>query len=84
MLWGAHAQAKAPLVAAAGGSHRVLQCNHPSPLSATRGHRCPSSAAGTSARRAASSRPPNRARPPDWRLDLPVGHCEEARTAGKR
>ena len=36
MLWGAHAQAKAPLVASAGGRHQVLQCNHPSPLSATR------------------------------------------------
>jgi uracil-DNA glycosylase len=37
MLWGAHAQSKAPLVAAAGQRHLVLQCNHPSPLSATRG-----------------------------------------------
>ena len=36
MLWGAHAQAKAPLVAAAGAQHLVLQANHPSPLSATR------------------------------------------------
>jgi uracil-DNA glycosylase len=36
MLWGAHAQAKVPLVAAAGGRHLVLQCNHPSPLSAAR------------------------------------------------
>lgn len=37
MLWGAHAQAKAPLLAgAAGGPHLLLQCNHPSPLSATR------------------------------------------------
>ena len=36
MLWGAHAQNKAPLVAAAGRPHLVLQCNHPSPLSATR------------------------------------------------
>lgn len=34
MLWGAHAQSKARLVA--GGGHLVLQCNHPSPLSATR------------------------------------------------
>ncbi len=34
MLWGAHAQAKAPLVGA--GPHQVLQSNHPSPLSATR------------------------------------------------
>lgn len=36
MLWGAHAQAKAPLVAAAGPQHLVLAANHPSPLSATR------------------------------------------------
>ena len=37
MLWGAHAQAKAPLLAAeSGGGHLLLQCNHPSPLSATR------------------------------------------------
>jgi len=37
MLWGAHAQAKAPLIAAAGaGRHAVLQANHPSPLSARR------------------------------------------------
>jgi uracil-DNA glycosylase len=37
LLWGAHAQAKAPLVEAAGRGHLVLQANHPSPLSATRG-----------------------------------------------
>ena len=36
LLWGAHAQAKAPLIAAAGPQHLVLQANHPSPLSATR------------------------------------------------
>ena len=37
LLWGAHAQAKAPLIAAAGGGrHLVLQANHPSPLSARR------------------------------------------------
>jgi len=36
LLWGAHAQAKAPLLAAAGGRHAVLSCNHPSPLSALR------------------------------------------------
>lgn len=36
MLWGAHAQAKAPLIEAAGGGHLVLQANHPSPLSASR------------------------------------------------
>lgn len=37
MLWGAHAQSKLGLIAASGQAHRVLQCNHPSPLSATRG-----------------------------------------------
>ena len=34
MLWGAHAQAKAPLLAQP--QHRVLMANHPSPLSALR------------------------------------------------
>jgi uracil-DNA glycosylase len=38
LLWGAHAQSKAPLILAGGaGRHLVLQSNHPSPLSATRG-----------------------------------------------
>lgn len=44
MLWGAHAQRKAPLIDQAAASqgadqarHLVLQSNHPSPLSATRG-----------------------------------------------
>ncbi|WP_157269324.1 uracil-DNA glycosylase [Azohydromonas aeria] len=36
MLWGAHAQAKRPLVEAAGGEHLVLVSNHPSPLAATK------------------------------------------------
>ena len=37
LLWGAHAQAKAPRVRAAGaGRHLVLMANHPSPLSARR------------------------------------------------
>ena len=36
MLWGAHAQAKAALINAAGPHHRVLHSNHPSPLSALR------------------------------------------------
>ena len=37
LLWGAHAQAKAPLIdAAGGGRHLVLLANHPSPLSARR------------------------------------------------
>lgn len=41
MLWGAHAQRKLALIEAAAGARsgeiRVLQSNHPSPLSATRG-----------------------------------------------
>ena len=37
LLWGAHANAKAGLIEAAGGGrHRVLLANHPSPLSARR------------------------------------------------
>ena len=36
LLWGAHAQAKAGRIEAAGRGHAVLQCNHPSPLSARR------------------------------------------------
>lgn len=38
MLWGAHAQAKKPLIEAAAGAvrHLILQANHPSPLSAAR------------------------------------------------
>ena len=37
LLWGAQAQAKAPLIeAVAPGRHLVLQCHHPSPLSARR------------------------------------------------
>ena len=37
LLWGAHAQSKAPLIAAVGGGrHVVLLANHPSPLSARR------------------------------------------------
>jgi uracil-DNA glycosylase len=36
MLWGAHAQRRAPIADSASHRHLVLQCNHPSPLSATR------------------------------------------------
>ncbi len=36
LLWGAHAQASAPRIQAA-GHHLVLCCNHPSPLAARRG-----------------------------------------------
>jgi uracil-DNA glycosylase len=37
MLWGAHAQAKRRLIDTQPHRHRVLACNHPSPLSARRG-----------------------------------------------
>ncbi|WP_088281472.1 uracil-DNA glycosylase [Ideonella sp. A 288] len=37
LLWGAHAQGKAPLIESVdGGRHLVLRANHPSPLSARR------------------------------------------------
>lgn len=37
MLWGAHAQSKAPLIESlAPGRHQLLRANHPSPLSARR------------------------------------------------
>ncbi len=36
MLWGAHAHALAPQAGAGSARHLVLQCSHPSPLSATR------------------------------------------------
>jgi uracil-DNA glycosylase len=36
LLWGAHAQAKAHLIAAIGPQHLLLRANHPSPLSARR------------------------------------------------
>lgn len=42
MLWGAHAQAKAGMIEATAARHGrevlLLQCNHPSPLSARRGN----------------------------------------------
>lgn len=38
ILWGSHAQAKAPLIRAAGGArHLLIESPHPSPLSAYRG-----------------------------------------------
>jgi uracil-DNA glycosylase len=37
LLWGAHAQSFQPVIERARGAHRVLQANHPSPLSARRG-----------------------------------------------
>jgi uracil-DNA glycosylase len=36
MLWGSQAQAQAGLITGTGRGHRVLACNHPSPLSARR------------------------------------------------
>jgi uracil-DNA glycosylase len=36
MLWGSHAQAQSSRMELGGAGHLVLQCNHPSPLSATR------------------------------------------------
>jgi uracil-DNA glycosylase len=36
LLWGAHAQAKGPRIAHAGGTNRILVSNHPSPLAARR------------------------------------------------
>ena len=36
LLWGAHAQAKAPLIRDTSDRHLLLQSNHPSPLSASR------------------------------------------------
>jgi uracil-DNA glycosylase len=84
MLWGAHAQAKAPLVALAGGQHRVLQCNHPSPLSATRPPLpfigCGHFGQARDFLRAAEPGVPA----PDWRLDLLPAHCEECRADNKQ
>lgn len=37
MLWGAHAQAYASMIAAGNARHLILTANHPSPLSARRG-----------------------------------------------
>jgi uracil-DNA glycosylase len=73
MLWGSHAQQKAALVRAAGASHRLLQCNHPSPLSALRG---PLPFAGCAhfsqaAEFLLAAEPGTSAL--DWRLDRPPG-----------
>ena len=62
MLWGAHAQAKAALVRRRVDRHLVLQCNHPSPLSATRGPVPFIGCGHFGLAQRASSRPPNRAR----------------------
>lgn len=37
MLWGKHAQAKKELIEKEAGAHLILESNHPSPLSATKG-----------------------------------------------
>jgi uracil-DNA glycosylase len=84
MLWGAHAQAKAPLVAAVERRHLVLQCNHPSPLSAARP---PLPFVGCrhfgQARDFLLTAEPGAA-VLDWRLDLPPAHCNEVRDDTKR
>lgn len=66
MLWGAHAQAKAGLIAAAGPQHLLLQANHPSPLSATRG---PTPFIGCGHFSAARDWLARQGRPLDWALD---------------
>jgi uracil-DNA glycosylase len=84
MLWGAHAQAKAPRVAATGSGHLVLQCNHPSPLSAARPPvpfvGCGHFGQARDFLQAAEPGVPA----PDWRLDLPPSHGEGARIDTKR
>jgi uracil-DNA glycosylase len=71
MLWGAHAQANAGLLQPLGAVHRLLQCNHPSPLSATRGPLpfigCGHFGLARDFLQAAEPGTP----PPDWRLDPP-------------
>jgi uracil-DNA glycosylase len=66
MLWGAHAQAKAALIAEAGPQHLLLQANHPSPLSATR---LPAPFIGCGHFSQASAWLAARGRPIDWTLD---------------
>ena len=70
MLWGAHAQSRSGLLRADAGRHLLLQCNHPSPLSATRG---PVPFAGCGhfgrARDFLLAAEPTRA-PPDWALPM--------------
>ena len=79
MFWGAHAQAKTPLVlgSAAGARHLVLQCNHPSPLSATRAP-LPFVGCGHFGRAQSFLSMAEPGLPaPDWRLDLPPAQCDE-------
>ena len=65
MLWGAHAQAKRPLIEAAGGDHLVLVSNHPSPLAATKP---PIPFIGNGHFGRASAFLAERGRPIDWQL----------------
>jgi uracil-DNA glycosylase len=67
LLWGGHAQAHAGVIEAAGRGHVVLQCNHPSPLSATRPP-APFTGCGHfgAAQRALQARG---VEAPDWRLE---------------
>ncbi|MBV8605038.1 MAG: uracil-DNA glycosylase [Pelomonas sp.] len=69
LLWGAHAQAKKPLIAAAGAGHLVLEANHPSPLAA---RRPPVPFIGCGHFSAAAQWLAERGRPLDWRLDAAV------------
>ncbi|HET6788528.1 MAG TPA: uracil-DNA glycosylase [Aquabacterium sp.] len=69
MLWGAHAQRKAPLIEVAGSGHLILQCNHPSPLSASRG---PAPFIGCGHFGQAAAFLSATGRPLSWRLDPPV------------
>lgn len=69
MLWGAHAQRKRVLIDAAGSGHLVLQCNHPSPLSASRG---PVPFVGCGHFGQAAAYLAQAGRPLSWRLDPPV------------
>ncbi len=84
MLWGAHAQAKAPLVVDGGTRHLLLQCNHPSPLSAARGP-APFVGCGHFSRASDFLRAAEPAAPAlDWRLDHPPPHLGEEREDAKR
>ena len=84
MLWGAQAQAKATLLQPSGAGHRLLQCNHPSPLSAARGPLpfigCGHFGLARDFLQAAEPDTP----PPDWRLDLPVPQDRSRRIATKQ
>lgn len=67
LLWGARAQAKRRLIDTGSGRHLVLQCNHPSPLSARRGP-APFVGCGHFAR--ASAFLETHGRPVDWSLPV--------------